>query len=359
MASTQQTDSKPDAASARLRYVSDERPGVTRRRAGTGFSYKDPDGETIRDQKVRDRIEALAIPPAWTDVWICPSPTGHIQATGRDDRDRKQYIYHERWRAVRDANKFDHLVSFAETLPAIRERTDNDLRKRGLPREKVLAGVVRLLEATLIRVGNQEYARVNQSFGLTTLRAKHVDLEGSSVHFHFNGKGGKDQDVDMHDRRLANLVKACLELPGYEVFRYLDDEGNRRLVESNDVNDYLHEISGETLTSKDFRTWGGTLIGARELAGHPAPSSDRETTRTVNEVIETVAERLGNTPSVCRKCYVHPAILEAYGDGSLQKAFDTFTGKNGEQAKHNLDPDERATLAVLKRHPAIELIDCT
>lgn len=359
MASTQQTDAKPDAASAGLRYVSDERPGITRRRAGKGFSYKDPDGKTIRDQKLRERIEALAIPPAWTDVWICPSTTGHIQATGRDDRDRKQYIYHERWRAVRDANKFDHLIPFAETLPAIREHTDNDLRKRGLPREKVLAGVVRLLEASLIRVGNQEYARANQSFGLTTLRAKHVELDGNQVHFHFNGKGGIDQDIDVQDRRLANLVKQCLEIPGYEVFRYLDDEGNRRLVESTDVNDYLHEVSGQTLTSKDFRTWGGTLIGARELAGKPVPSTKREVTGTINEVIESVAEHLGNTPTVCRKCYVHPAVLEAYQAGSLQVAFENETRKGGNASKYDLDADERATLNVLKAHPAIELIDCT
>ena len=359
MASTQQTDARPDAASAGLRYVSDERPGITRRRAGTGFSYKNPDGETIRDPKVRERIEGLAIPPAWTDVWVCPSATGHIQATGRDDRDREQYIYHERWRAIRDANKFDHLVDFAETLPAIRERTDSDLRKRGLTREKVLAGVVWLLEATLIRVGNQEYARVNQSFGLTTMRAKHVELDGSQINFHFNGKGGIGQDIDVQDRRLANLVKKCLELPGYEVFRYLDEEGNRRLVESTDVNDYLHEISGKRLTSKDFRTWGGTLIGARELAGKPAPSTKREATKTVNDAVETVAGHLGNTPAVCRKCYVHPAILEAYQGGRLQAAFEHETRKNRSTTKHGLDADERATLSILKAHPAIEIIDCT
>ncbi|CAN5602138.1 DNA topoisomerase IB [soil metagenome] len=359
MARVQGTETGADAATANLHYVSDDQSGITRHGAGTGFSYRKPDGETIRDPAVRERIEQLAIPPAWTDVWICPSPDGHIQATGRDDRDRKQYIYHEHWRAVRDANKFDRLVAFAEVLPVVREHTDCDLRKRGLPREKVLAGVVRLLEKTLIRVGNQEYAKVNQSFGLTTLRSKHVDLEGSHIHFHFNGKGGKDQDIDVRDRRLASLVKKCLEIPGYEVFRYVDDDGRRRLVESTDVNEYLREVSGKPLTSKDFRTWGGTLIGARELARRPEPSSDRETTATITEVIETVAEHLGNTPAVCRKCYVHPAILDAYQDGSLQAAFESIQSGAGNSTKFDLEADEKATLSILKKRPAIKLVDCS
>lgn len=345
------------AKAARLRYVSDERPGITRRRAGRGFSYRDPDGETIRDGKVRARIEQLAIPPAWTDVWICPNPAGHIQATGRDDRGRKQYIYHERWREVRDAHKYDHLVDFAAVLPVIRERTDHDLRMRGLPREKVLAGVVRLLEATLIRVGNQEYARVNQSFGLTTLRAKHVDLEGNTISFQFSGKGGIEQDIDVTDQRLARLVKQCLEIPGYEVFRYLDDDGERHLVESDDVNAYLQEISGEELTAKDYRTWGGTLAGARELAGHPRPEDERAGAQTVNDVIKSVAEMLGNTPTICRKCYVHPAIIEAYHDGNLQRAFNGSGHQSASNSSYELAPDELATLKIIKARPAIELIE--
>lgn len=348
----------PEAAkAARLRYVSDERPGITRRRAGRGFSYRDLAGETIRDGKVRQRIEQLAIPPAWTEVWICPNPAGHIQATGRDDRGRKQYIYHERWRELRDAHKYDRLVDFASVLPAIRERTDHDLGMRGLPREKVLAGVVRLLEATLIRVGNQEYARVNQSFGLTTLRSKHVDLDGSTISFQFSGKGGIDQEVDVTDRRLARLVKQCLEIPGYEVFRYLDADGERHLVESDDVNEYLQEISGEELTAKDYRTWGGTLAGARELAAYPAPEDEREGAQTVNDVIKSVAQLLGNTPTICRKCYVHPAVIEAYQDGSLQRAFSAPGRPLARNGGYDLDPEERATLKVIKARPAIAMLN--
>ncbi len=344
------------ATAARLRYVSDDAPGITRRRAGKGFSYRDIEGETVRDAKVRERIEKLAIPPAWTDVWICTSPSGHIQATGRDDRERKQYLYHERWREIRDAHKYDRLVTFAAVLPAIRERTDSDLRLRGLPREKVLAGVVRLLEATLIRIGNQEYARVNESFGLTTLRSKHVDLKGSRIDFQFTGKGGKEHQVNITDRRLAQLVKQCLEIPGWEVFRYFDDDGERHLIESNDVNQYLQEISGESLTAKDFRTWGGTLIGARELASQPAPASDKEATVTINAAIECIATRLGNTPAICRKCYVHPAIFDAYRDGGLQKAFAAASAAGGQADPHALDPEETAMLGILKKRPVLERI---
>ncbi|MEZ4570433.1 MAG: hypothetical protein R2849_08930 [Thermomicrobiales bacterium] len=355
MAAAVDSEIKEIADAANLRYVSDDEPGFTRRRAGRGFSYKHPDGSTVRDSAIRERIEELAIPPAWTDVWICRTDSGHIQATGRDDRDRKQYIYHERWRELRDAHKYDNLVIFAESLPAIRERTDHDLRKHGLPREKLLAGVVRLLEATLIRIGNQEYAKVNKSFGLTTLRAKHVEVEGTRIHFHFNGKGGKEHDIELADRRLARLVERCVEIPGYEIFRYLDEDETPHTIESADVNAYLRDITGEDLTAKDFRTWGGTLLGAEELASKPAPETEKEAAATINEAIKIVAARLGNTPTICRKCYVHPGILDAYQDGALQKAFSKSSNGSSARNEYALTANELATLSIVRDRPAIDL----
>src|SRR6188508_2063078 len=254
-----QPQSDITARDAGLRHSSDDRPGITRRRSGRGFAYRDRDGATIRDEQVLARIRSLAIPPAWTDVWICPSPIGHIQATGRDARGRKQYRYHPRWRARRDAGKFDRMLEFADALPAIRARCDADLARRGLPREKVLAAVVRLLELTLIRVGNDEYARLNKSFGLTTLKDHHAVVDGSTVHFRFRGKTGKIQEVDLRDRGLAGIVRRCQELPGQELFQYVDDDGEIRDVASDDVNAYLREASGGAgFTAKDFRTWAGT-----------------------------------------------------------------------------------------------------
>ena len=264
------------AREAGLRYSTDSRPGWTRHRAGRGFSYRDTDGSTIRDAETIARIRALAIPPAWTDVWICPWPNGHLQATGRDARGRKQYRYHARWRARRDTDKFDRMLAFAKALPRIRKRCDADLARRGLPREKVLAAVVRLLELTLIRVGNDEYARLNRSFGLTTLRDRHVRVERSAIRFRFRGKSGKQHEVGLRDRRLARVVRTCQELPGQELFQYVDEDGLVRDVTSDDVNDYLRQVGGGAFTAKDFRTWAGTVLAYRALrALQPADSDDR------------------------------------------------------------------------------------
>ena len=349
-------DHKAIAATIELSYVNDEDRGYTRRRAGKGFSYRDEDGETIRDPEIRERIDALAIPPAWSDVWICPSPDGHIQATGRDDRERKQYIYHERWRAVRDAHKFDELTIFAEELPAIRARTDADLRKHGLPREKVLAGVVRLLEATLLRIGAPEYTRENGSYGLSTVRSKHVEVEGSRISFAFPGKGGIDQVASVSDQRLARFVGKCLDVPGYEVFKYLDENGERHLVDPRAVNDYLHDIGGAVVTAKKFRTWGGTLVGAQTLAAQPVPEHPAEASQTLSEAIEAVAARLGNTPEISRASYIHPSILDCYQSGDLQAAFASAAAADPPTSPHDLRPEEQALLAIIRRHPALDLV---
>jgi len=302
---------------ARLRHSADEKPGITRRRRGSGWSYHAPDGSTITAQDERDRITALAIPPAWADVWISPWPNGHIQATGRDARGRKQYRYHDRWREVRDGNKYEHVLAFAGMLPSIRRQVDADLRRTGLPREKVLAAVVRLLEITLIRVGNAEYARDNDSYGLTTLRKKHVDLEGSEIRFQFTGKSGKEWDLEVSDRRIAKIVKQCSDLPGYELFKWVDDDGERHDVTSDDVNAYLREITGAEFTAKDFRTWAGTVLAALALDAFEEFDSEAQAKRNVVAAIEEIAGQLGNTPAVCRMCYVHPDILNAYLDGEL------------------------------------------
>ena len=277
------------AAAAGLRYVTDARPGITRKRAGRAFSYRDPQGRPIRDRRALARLRALAIPPAWTDVWICPDPRGHLQATGRDARGRKQYRYHREWRAIRDAHKFDRILIFARALPQIRARVDADLRRRGLPRERVLATVVRLLETTLIRVGNAEYARDNRSFGLTTLRRRHVEVDGSTIAFEFRGKSGKLHKVTTRDRRLARIVLACHELPGQELFQYLDEQGVRRDVDSADVNAYLQEISGEPFTAKDFRTWAGTVLASLALSEFEAFDSEAAAKRNITRAIEQVA----------------------------------------------------------------------
>lgn len=347
-------DPQEVAESSGLRYVSDDQPGITRRRHGQGFTYLDRNGETIRDRKLRDRLKALAIPPAWTEVWICPSANGHIQATGRDDRNRKQYIYHPRWREVRDAHKFDRLADFAETLPLIRERTDADLDQQGLVREKVLAGVVQLLELTLIRIGNRQYARENDSYGLTTLRKRHVDVNGSEVRFQFTAKGGQEWEVEIRDRGLAKIIKECLEIPGYEIFKYLDDEGERRRVDSEDVNAYLREITGSAFSAKDFRTWGGTLLAANTLRDLDPPATETEAKRSIKEAVEATAAELGNTPTICRKCYIHPAVFDAYQTGALRQFFlDHANEKPG--SPHALDPEELAVLALIRDLPALEL----
>lgn len=338
----------PAAASAAgLRYVKDTTPGITRVRAGKGFRHLDPDGEPVRDPELLARIRKLAIPPAWRDVWICPLASGHLQATGRDSKGRKQYRYHTRWREVRDETKYERMIDFARVLPSLRARTESDLARPGLPREKVVATVVRLLETTLIRVGNEEYVRQNRSFGLTTLRNSHVGVQGSKLEFRFRGKSGRDHVIGLRDRRLSRIVKRCQELPGYQLFQYLDEHGKRRSIESADVNAYLREIAGAEFTAKDFRTWAGTVLAAWALRGYAHAARKRRANRNVVRAIESVAARLGNTPTICRKCYVHPAVIEAYLDGSLAGTLRA-TGA-AQQRQAGLRPEEAGVLALLVR----------
>lgn len=304
------------AEEAGLRYVVDDRAGYTRTRNGDDFDYFDTEGKRIPDEQRLLRIKRLAIPPAWTDVWICPSPIGHIQATGRDARRRKQYRYHERWREVRDENKFGRLAAFAKALPNIRRRVATDLKLPGLPREKVLAAIVRLLDRTFIRIGNDEYARDNKSFGLTTMRNRHVTVKGARLRFRFRGKSGRHHEVDVTDRRIAKIVSKCQDLPGQELFQYVDDAGEVRDVASQDVNDYLREITGEDFTAKDFRTWGGTVLAGMALSLQEKFETKKQAKTNIKQAICAVASLLGNTPAVCRKCYVHPVVIQTYLEGS-------------------------------------------
>jgi len=330
-------DATEAAAFARLRYVSDTAPGFVRVHAGKGFRYLTAARKPVRDADTLHRIRALAIPPAWTHVWICATPTGHIQAVGRDARGRKQYRYHARWRAVRDETKYNRLIEFGRALPRIRRRVQRDLARVGLPRERVLATVVRLLERTLIRVGNTEYARQNGSFGLTTLRSKHVRIQGPRLRFVFRGKGGKSHTVDVTDRRVARIVLQCQDLPGHELFQYLDDTGRRQTIDSADVNSYLREIAGREFTAKDFRTWAGTVLAANALAVI-AEKGVRPSKQQIAHAVRLVAGRLGNTPSICRKCYIHPAIPAAFLESSLPASFTSWSYprdpalRRGEQA---------------------------
>jgi DNA topoisomerase-1 len=318
---------EPAVHSARvagLRYMGDDVPGIQRRKAGKGFRYIHPDGRAVRERAILARIRALAIPPAWTQVWICPRDDGHLQATGRDARRRKQYRYHRRWHEVRDESKYGRMLAFARVLPRIRRRVDQDLARPGLPREKVLATVVRLLESTRIRVGNEEYARHNDSFGLTTLREKQVQVRGSKLKFRFRGKSGVEHDIELTDARLARIVRRMHDLPGEELFRYVDEQGEARRVESADVNAYLKDVAGEEFTSKDFRTWAGTVLAMRALRALEHQSQS-EAKRNVNQAIEAVAKELGNTKAVCRKCYVHPAVIDSYLQGTLRAAIGQRT----------------------------------
>jgi DNA topoisomerase I len=347
------TDPDPvqSAKAAGLRYVSDTRPGIQRKRFGKGFRYLDPNGAPLRDKDALARIRSLAIPPAWTDVWICPLSNGHLQATGRDAKKRKQSRYHPRWREVRDETKYSRMKLFGELLPAIREHVERDLSLAGLPREKILATIVRLLETTFIRIGNTEYARNNQSFGLTTLRNRHVDVNGSKVRFHFKGKSGKQHSIDLNDRRVARIIQRCLDLPGYELFQYIDEEGAHHTVDSADVNDYLREISSENFTAKDFRTWAGSVLACTMLREFETFASETEAKRNILRAIESVAARLGNTPSVCRKCYVHPAVLECYRAGIMTQAFleqvELEAEKHIEKQTHPLQPEEFRLMHLL------------
>jgi DNA topoisomerase-1 len=313
-------DAVEHAEAAGLRYVSDAAPGIGRIASGKGFRYVDARGAPVKDPATLTRIRALAIPPAWTDVWICPLARGHIQATGRDARGRKQYRYHADWRTVRDETKFERMLSFSAALPAIRRAIDADLALPGMPRRKVIATVVRLLESTGIRVGNDEYAKANRSYGLTTLRSHHVEIDGAKLRFEFRGKSGKVHSVGIADRRLARIVARCQSLPGEELFQYIDDEGGRQAVGSGDVNDYIREISGDDFTAKDFRTWVGTMLACDALLTMGSAESEKEAKANVNAAIDEVAGKLNNTRAVCRKYYIHPAILDAYADGRLARA---------------------------------------
>jgi DNA topoisomerase-1 len=345
---------EPEAAAeeAGLRYVSDDQPGYTRKREGDGFEYFDTEGKPIKDEQRILRINRLAIPPAYKDVWICPTPNGHIQATGRDDRGRKQYRYHERWREVRDENKYERIIVFGQALPKIRRRLNKDLTLPGLPRNKVLATVVQLLERTFIRVGNEEYARENKSFGLTTMRNRHVDVDGSNVRFSFRGKSGVNHEVDVDDRRVAKIVKKLQDLPGQELFQYLDKEGEKHSVTSEDVNDYLREITGQDFTAKDFRTWAGTVLGAMALQAQDAFENKTQAKKNVKDAISAIAKILGNTPAVCRKCYVHPAVLETYLDGDLIEGLKQQTEKTLSESLPDLRADEAAVLSFLQERLA-------
>jgi DNA topoisomerase-1 len=310
-------DPRESARAAGLRYSTDANPGITRRRAGRGFGYRNPDGNRVTDRTVLRRIRSLAIPPAWTDVWICTDPTGHLQATGRDARGRKQYRYHPAWRRGRDDLKFERLLDVARVLPRIRQRCETDLATPGLSREKVLAAVVRLLELTLIRVGNEEYARINRSFGLTTLKRRHARVEGSAIRFRFTGKSGQRHEVGLRDRRLASIVSRCQDLPGQDLFAYVGDDGIPHDVTSDDVNEYLREVSGIDITAKDFRTWAGTVLAYRALRALAPVEDGRAAKKNVVEAVKLTAGRLGNTPAVARQSYVHPAVLEAYMEGTI------------------------------------------
>tara|TARA_R110002020_G_scaffold15555_32_gene55395 strand:+ start:6226 stop:7293 length:1068 start_codon:yes stop_codon:yes gene_type:complete len=331
------------AKAARLVYMSDDVPGIVRRRAGRGFSYRDPEGVLVKDAETLRRIRGLAVPPAYVDVWICPLDTGHIQATGRDARGRKQYRYHPRWIEVRDQAKYDRLIAFAHALPAIRGRVEADIRRRGLDRTRVLASIVWLLENTFVRIGNTAYARENRSFGLTTLRSRHLKVEASAVRLKFTGKSGKAWNLSLTDRRIVKLVKACHELPGQHLFQYRED-GEVRPVASHDVNAYLREISGAEFSSRHFRTWAGTVLAATLLAEEDPPTSKADGNRKINAAIDEVSRSLGNTRAVCRKCYVHPKVFERFVDGTLA---ERLRDVGRIDAESGLDEDEQRVLAWL------------
>jgi DNA topoisomerase-1 len=335
------------AKAAALRYVSDARPGFRRKRRGKGFCYTTPDGAPLRDPVALARIRRLAIPPAWREVWICLLAEGHLQATGRDARGRKQYRYHHRWRAVRDETKYERMLLFGATLPRIRSRVRKDLALAGLPRDKVLATIVRLLETSFIRVGNEEYARANKSFGLTTLRNRHVEIAGGMLRFRFQGKSGKTHTIDVNDRRLARLVDRCRDLPGQDLFQYLDESGEPQPIDSGAVNEYLRGVSGQDFTAKDFRTWAGTLLAAQLLSEHAKnPGSTEQPGPGLNETAAAVARRLGNTAAITRKCYIHPAVLAAHQNRALFELWTNLAG--GQPTRRGLRKEESALLAFLR-----------
>lgn len=342
-------DSTSAARAAGLRYVHDGRAGIHREAVKDGFRYLDAHGAPVEDETTLARIKSLVIPPAWQDVWICAQANGHLQATGRDARGRKQYRYHPKWRAARDEVKYERMLKFGDALPAIRHEVDRALKLPGLPREKVLATIVYLLEATMMRVGNEEYARTNKSFGLTTLRNRHVKVDGSDVQFSFRGKSGVYHKVKVHDRRLAGIVKRTRDLPGQELFQYIDEDGETHSVDSSDVNDYLRNITGEEYTAKDFRTWSGTVLAALALQEFEKFDSETQAKKNIVRAIESVAEKLGNTPTICRKCYVHPAVLDAYLEGAPLDVMRERTEEKLAEDLHALQPEEAAVLAMLQQ----------
>jgi DNA topoisomerase I len=337
------TEAVDAAEEAGLRYVSDDKPGYTRKKKGEDFEYLDTDGKSIRGEQRILRLRRLAIPPAWTDVWICPSGNCHIQVTGRDARRRKQYIYHERWREIRNENKYDRLIAFGEALPKIRRRINKDLALPALPQNKVLATIVQLLEWTFIRVGNEEYARENKSFGLTTMQDRHVEVKGSKLRFRFRGKSGIEHDVDVTDRRVARIIAKLQDLPGQDLFQYVGEEGERHDVTSQDVNDYLREITGKDFTAKDFRTWAGTVLAAIALKAIGAFETKKQAKANIRDAIAAVSKILRNTPAICRKCYIHPDVLETYLRGESIEGLKQET----EEALAKEDVDLRASEAAV------------
>jgi DNA topoisomerase-1 len=352
-------DPRDAAETAGLLYVSDEEPGIRRRKSGKGFTYTGPGGKKIDDKATLDRIKSLAIPPAYTDVWICAKANGHIQATGRDAKGRKQYRYHPAFREVRESTKYEHMLEFAKGLPAIRKTIDEHMSLRGLPREKVLATVVHLLENTLIRVGNSDYVKQNKSYGLTTLRDPHVKVEGGELRFQFKGKSGKTWKLQVKDRRIAKIVKACQDLPGQDLFQYLDENGERQSITSADVNAYLKEITGRDITAKDFRTWAGTVLAALALAEFEEFDNQAMAKKNIRSAIEKVSSRLGNTPSICRKCYVHPEVFSSYLDGGLLLEIKDEIETELREELPSLKPEEAAVLTLLQERISREVKEGT
>lgn len=342
-------DPKNAAAAAGLRYASDKLPGINRRKRGTNFVYYEKEGKLLTDPAELKRIRSLVIPPAWERVWICPRANGHLQATGVDARGRKQYKYHPTWRAVRDEAKFERLLSFAEILPKIREKVEEDMQRPDLNREKVLATVVRLLEISLIRIGNEEYAKENRSFGLTTMRNRHAEVNGSTIKFQFRGKSGKQHTVEVSDRRVARIVQKCQDLPGQHLFQYQDSNGEIASIGSEDVNDYLHSIAGQSFTAKDFRTWAGTVLAAIALGKMEEVDSQAVAKKNVVTAIEAVARLLGNTVAICRKCYIHPAIPTSYLAGTLARNLRLKADTEIARHLHELKPEEAAVITLLRQ----------
>ena len=344
------------AQEAGLNYVSDDQPGYARKGNGEGFDYFDVEGKPIRDEERLLRLKRLAIPPAWTEIWICSAPNGHIQATGRDARRRKQYLYHQRWREVRDENKYDRMINFGKALPKIRRRVARDLKLPGLPQNKVLATVVQLLERTFIRIGNEEYARENKSFGLTTMKDRHVEVKGAKLRFRFRGKSRREHEVDVADRHIAKIVSKLQDLPGQDLFQYVDDDGQVRNISSQDVNEYLREITGEDFSAKDFRTLAGTVLTAIALNAQEKFETKKQAKANIRTAIVAAAQILGNTPAICRKCYVHPAVFENYLDQGSIDGLKQMTEDVLETENADLRSSEKAVLKFLQARLATKKV---